>query len=234
MRCSCSMKRTSNARLLRIAIVASLAFHAAFAAVVHPSSVVDAQEQRPARTEILHIRMTPPPRPRITPTPPPPHRVERATRPAVRHVKRPAVHLIVQHARPAKGAVTVAVQPAETGNPQPLESPGAGPVATALPSPAVTPTPKPACSSPDVAAKAIDTVSPGTPEGVDAVHAVAQIEVQLDAAGNVLNAGVYSSTGYPQLDRAALEAARESRYAPEQRDCKNVAGSYLFTVDFTQ
>ncbi len=47
-----------------------------------------------------------------------------------------------------------------------------------------------------------------------------------------MSASIYESTGYLQLDRAAIAAARASRYAPEERDCKTVSGSYLFVVDF--
>lgn len=66
------------------------------------------------------------------------------------------------------------------------------------------------------------------------LQATAKIRVDLDATGAVLRAVVYESTGYPQLDRAAVEAARESRYAPEEKNCRSTSGSYLFTVDFSE
>jgi protein TonB len=107
-------------------------------------------------------------------------------------------------------------------------------VATAAPSlpPAPAPTPKPACSAPDIPAKALDAVTPEAPPDTPVSDVTAKVEVTLDATGAVVATKIFSSTGYLQLDNAALRAARESRYAPEERDCKNVPGSYLFTVDF--
>lgn len=60
----------------------------------------------------------------------------------------------------------------------------------------------------------------------------AEIKVDLDATGAVVHTGIYESTGSMELDRAALQAAAQSRYEPGQHDCKKVPGSYLFTVEF--
>ncbi len=48
----------------------------------------------------------------------------------------------------------------------------------------------------------------------------------------VLAATVFRSSGSPLLDRAALQAARQSSYAPEIDDCVKVAGDYIFRADF--
>ena len=61
----------------------------------------------------------------------------------------------------------------------------------------------------------------------------AMIKVDLDTDGHVTGVSVYASTGSLELDEAAMRAARESTYAPETRDCRPVAGSYLFKVEFS-
>jgi protein TonB len=146
------------------------------------------------------------------------------------------VHLIKQRSTSNKN-VRVVVNPPipqATGNPNmPNDFGTPGPAATEAP-PASTPTPKPACSAPDVPAKAIDAITPQAPLDAPDAQATAKIKVDLDASGNVAGVSVYATTGSPQLDRAALEAARESRYEPEERNCKKVSGSYLFTVDFEE
>jgi hypothetical protein len=43
---------------------------------------------------------------------------------------------------------------------------------------------------------------------------------------------IYRSADDPQLDRAALAAARGSTYAPALVDCSPAGGSYLFRVEF--
>lgn len=226
------MNRKSNGRIFGIAIASSIAVHLAFACVIHVSPVTAAPEQKPRTIVIVERLRKPKPTPKPTSTP------------------RPQVHKVQPHARPSR-AVRPHINPVHVHNPVtntgvarvtftpgPVATPGAGDIgtgnATAAPSapPAPSPTPKPACSAPDIPAKAVDAVTPETPADSPVTNVVAKVEVTLDASGTVVGTKIYTSTGYSQLDRAALEAARESRYAPEERDCKNIPGSYLFTVDF--
>jgi protein TonB len=145
------------------------------------------------------------------------------------------MHLIQQHA-PQQHDTSNAVNVAQTiGEPAPPEAtPGAQDQSTQGPPSSPAPTPKPACSAPDVPAKAVDPVTPDEPEPArdQGFTGTAKIRVDLDQTGRVVGASVYSSTGSSQLDQAALQAARESRYSPEETDCKDVPGSYLFTVQF--
>jgi TonB family protein len=60
------------------------------------------------------------------------------------------------------------------------------------------------------------------------------VQVDVAADGTLLNATVAKPSGTPLLDRAAIQAARESSFQPEIRDCLPVAGSYLFEVDFPE
>ena len=59
-----------------------------------------------------------------------------------------------------------------------------------------------------------------------------QIKVSLSATGAVRSTSVYRSSGYEDLDQAALAAAKASTYAPEVVNCFPVDGSYLFRADF--
>jgi protein TonB len=221
------MNARSNSRFLRIAIAASLAVHLIVAAIVHSHPVTAAPEQKPKTTYIVQL---PPP----TPTPPPPTpqprhpRTTTASRPAIKVVKLP------QHTKP-QGPPQVVPSTQPTGNTGDFgETPGPGPSDVgATTAPIVpTPTPKPACSAPDIPARTLVTQAVDKPDDADGYSGEAKVKVDLDASGDVLGASIYESTGSMQLDRAAVAAARASRYAPEERDCKNVPGSYLFIVDF--
>lgn len=219
------MSAASNGRVLRIALAGSLAVHLVVAAIIFSHPAKAAPPQKPDKSYIIHL---PPP----TPTPPPP-----TPKPALPHPqqKSPAVrppihapHIISRsdpHAPPAPP-----VEPAGSPMPSPAAT---GPVFAPTAAPFVpTPTPKPACSAPDIPAKTVVTQSADRPEDADGYTGTAKVRVDLDATGNVLGASIYQTTGSMELDRAALAAARASRYTPEERDCKNVSGSYLFIVDF--
>jgi TonB family protein len=224
------MNATSNGRVIRIAIAGSLAVHFIAALLVHPPSVEAQATEKLSPAVIVHVI---PPKP--TPTPPP-----RITPPKPRAVRKtqsrtPVVHTphLPKRTDNTKG-IAIAVPSAPPGTPGPIEAPTGpdviGPPTTAPATPA--PTPKPACSAPDVPARTVVVEPPSVPDSVPQNGATAKIRVDLDASGSVRGVSVYESTGSMELDRAALSAARESRYAPEGIECKKVAGSYLFTVDF--
>jgi TonB family protein len=83
-------------------------------------------------------------------------------------------------------------------------------------------------------ASVVDPAEPKVPSGTPKVAkpSTAQIAVKISPSGSVLGATVYKSSGRSDLDRATLEAAVASTYAPAKRDCVAVAGSYLFTATF--
>jgi protein TonB len=223
------MNANSNGRVIRIAAAASLAVHLIFATLVHPPRVEAQAEERLSPAVIIHlIQPKPTPPPRIV------HRkINAAPRPQGRHVVVHPPHPST-HADNSK-RVAYAVSTGAPGTPGPSDfgTPGPGPIAGPTSEPDVpTPTPKPACSAPDVPARTMFVEQPTVPDTVAQTSATAKIRVDLDGDGNVRSVSVYESTGSMELDRAAMAAARQSRYVPEQIDCKNVPGSYLFTVDF--
>ncbi len=65
------------------------------------------------------------------------------------------------------------------------------------------------------------------------ITGVTAVRVTLDRRGTLTGASVLGSSGNPWLDRAALSAARLSRFTPEMRNCERVGGEYAFLVDFS-
>lgn len=231
MRCYACMSASTNGRVLRIALAGSVAVHLLIAAIVYSHPVYAQPEQPPKPLHMYRLVMQPPP----TPTPPPP-------KPAVHRPRKNAP----QTRRPIRTVMPPVLPPTNLGRAQPhppVQPPGTPePLATAVAAAAgptdgpiaPTPTPKPACTAPDVPAHAVETAQAVYPDDAQTSGFVGetQVKVSLDAAGAIVAAGVYASSGSFELDRAAVQAARASRFAPEQVHCKNVAGSYLFKVDF--
>lgn len=225
----------TRARTLVIAVIGSLTVHLVAAVLVRTERLkTPSTRVTPAQIIRVAALATPTPAP-PTPTPAPPKREPR--RPVSQPVHRSSAVASAQRstrpARPHSGP-SIVVHPLPPGT---LMPPGGGPPGTASPAVAVaTPTapPTPACSDPDAAARALSAVAPDTPQDAVAQGATgtAQIRVDLNSLGEVVGVSVYGSTGSMLLDDAALEAARESRYAPEQHNCKPIAGSYLYKVDF--
>jgi TonB family protein len=61
---------------------------------------------------------------------------------------------------------------------------------------------------------------------------VVQIDVTVNADGSVKSVRVTHTSGQTDADKAALAAARGSRYRPASRDCTPVEGHYAFTTTF--
>jgi TonB family protein len=59
------------------------------------------------------------------------------------------------------------------------------------------------------------------------------VRIDIDAAGRLTGTSVLASSGNRWIDKAALRAARQSRYTAEVRDCAPVGGAYALVVDFT-
>lgn len=219
------MKRRTN-RVLVWALAVSLAFHAValfFAQNIRSApAAVGVPQRHPI--EIIHIvHPTPPP----TPPPATPHPVRVAPRVAPRAA---AVHVVkLAHEIVAVGPT----EPRVAGATHPgVGIADAGPIGP----PIAAPPPTPSCANPNVAAHAIDAISPDTPQAAQEAGAIGtvQVEVSLAASGAVTSVAVLRSAGFAPLDNAALRAARQSTYAPEVRDCRPVAGDYVFRADFTQ
>jgi TonB family protein len=212
--------------MLGIALALSLLFHLVLTPFVRPPAEAIPYHVIPVITHIW-----------IRPTPEPPKPPQRLRTP-VSHPEIPIVSLPVvrPHDSPNHNG-HVAVTPSyPTGEPNAPGKPGTNGIGGVISQPPVaTDAPGPVCSEPDAEAKTLVAISPDqtASECAGETNATAMIEVDLDESGRVTGVSVYASTGSLELDRAALDAARESTYAPEMRDCQPVAGSYLFKVEFS-
>lgn len=59
-----------------------------------------------------------------------------------------------------------------------------------------------------------------------------QVMVMVNANGSVSSASVAQSSGYADVDAAALKAALASTYRPRTVNCKPAEGLYLFSASF--
>ncbi len=83
-----------------------------------------------------------------------------------------------------------------------------------------------AASSSNCSRSAMVTISPQPPGPLPAGKVT--VDVAVSSKGTVTSAKIAKSSGNAALDRAAMKMAEESAYEPAMRDCKPVAGMYLF------
>src|SRR6202035_4647424 len=106
-------------------------------------------------------------------------------------------------------------------------------VALAADAPTATPTPAPtACRRPNVPAMTLRAVEPVLPWKVArlGLSGTVIVRITLDAQSHVTDAQVQNST-IEQLRAPAFEAARQSVFQTEVRDCLPRPGTYLYAVD---
>jgi hypothetical protein len=105
----------------------------------------------------------------------------------------------------------------------------------ALAAPAKAPFPPANCDHPFTSGRVENAVVPQFPAGFGdpAFHGVTTILfVAVNSSGELVDAWVDVSSGYPALDVAAIEAAARSTYAAPIVYCRAVSGTYLFRADF--
>lgn len=211
--------------MLGAALAISLAVHLVLAGFVHvrPAEAIIYHATRVIVHIYVHPKHTPPPMAQRRPPTIAHHQSVRRTDSRIHVPRKPSGVVAVASSLPTG-------EPPAPGNTGPTGPDGANGQTTEPSSP-----PAPACSNPNMEAKTIVAISPDqTSSGfATGTNVTAMIKVDLDSAGRVTGVSVYRSTGSLELDSAAMQAARESSYAPETRDCQPVAGSYLFKVEFS-
>jgi len=117
--------------------------------------------------------------------------------------------------------------------------PGVAATATPSPTPTVARLATPSAPGGCVKANAVAAVlaSPQPPDiPSDArrpgTAGVAEIHVQLDDRGAIVDAAITSSSGNAQLDQVALNLAKTSTYTPAVSGCKKIASTYTYRVRF--
>ncbi len=90
-----------------------------------------------------------------------------------------------------------------------------------------------ACAEPNRDATITKVVQPEYPRSASGLGPVTvQIQVTVDASGNLEGARVYKSSGNKAIDDAALKAVTLTKYSPKIINCQAVRGDYLFRADF--
>jgi len=204
----------SARRLLLAALIVSLILHLLGVRFVH-WGVPQAQEapETLKLTQIYKVRTTIVRSPRSLPQHP-------------KTVAHAAINVPRTTSRNARGPAVAAPVPSAVG-------------ATPSPAPTVAhlATPSGASGCTKAFAVAAVSASPQPPDIPDDARrtgtaAVAQIHVQLDANGSIVDAAVLSSSGNSQLDQIAVNLAKSSTYSPAISGCKKVASTYTYRVRF--
>ena len=58
------------------------------------------------------------------------------------------------------------------------------------------------------------------------------VRVSLDGSGKPVGTRILSSSGYPEVDDAAIHAAQESKFAPRRIGCRGVPSAIDFRASF--
>jgi len=225
-------------RFVFYGFVISIILHGLFGPFVEWKPQTSGTPEPVYSVSIKTIVHTPKPTPPPTPTPtPPPKQTPQPTQPPHKVTKLlvqpPKTHSNSQSG-PSENAYTN-TQGSESGVPQGNANTGP-PAPTAGPStatPAPTPT-KAACAVPNAKAVATNPVTPDMPEIARQMGATgtARVQVSLDASGNVTAAKIATSTHNSALDKAAIQAAQQSKYKPDIVNCVPTPGDYIFVVTF--
>jgi protein TonB len=233
------------------AFVLSILIHAVTLLFINPNHQEAKKEEAEKVSVSKKVTVKPPTPPPPTPTPPPPTPPPKQTPPPVKQTNPPPQPKLKinppkttsksdkssseqKYVAPAVGNENG--NPNGTANSAPPAPPATGIPATPAPTPAPpTPTPKPQCANPNMSATTTNAVEPDYPEMAkeQGAEGSTQVQVSLDASGNILSATVYKSAGNALLDQAAIAAAKASKYTPEIVNCVKTAGTYIFRADFT-
>jgi hypothetical protein len=106
----------------------------------------------------------------------------------------------------------------------------------ALPRATVRPRPTPRsrrCAIPNSPAKTVFAAKPDWPTDLPAEthHGDVFVVVSLDSTSRIVGTRIMRAAD-PQLNDSAIAAARASRFVTEIRDCRPIAGDFVFTVTF--
>ena len=116
------------------------------------------------------------------------------------------------------------------------ESPAAAPAPPPSEPEPVPPPPEPAPAQAriDAPPSATKPIRPAYPTGARQRREEGDVVLQLSisAHGRVTAASVFSSSGYPELDAAALRAAKKARFVPAKSGRDAVAADARITIEF--
>jgi TonB family protein len=238
--------RAKNFLLYGFAI--SIVLHLIFGPFVKMQNT-QAQEDQPQKVTVVRVP-TPPPTPPPTPTPKPtlpPTPPPKATPPPQQTPapQQPKIKINTQKTESKSNTgPTETTNKYTTGNTQGIpQGQGTSAPSTSAPAPPApptqAPTPKPtptpqSCARPNVPATTLHAIEPDTPAMAQSqgISGTVQVIVALDESSHIVSTSIGSSPS-AVLNQAALQAARQSTFQTEIKDCKPIAARYLFSVDFS-
>jgi len=93
---------------------------------------------------------------------------------------------------------------------------------------------QPACLQPNAPARPLAPIKPPFPPEARSVNATGVVELRLDIddSGTVAGGTVSRSSGFAPLDRAALETAKQAKFAPATFGCRPLAATLTLTTGF--
>jgi TonB family protein len=191
----------------------------------------DVQKVSVSKKVAVVVPTPPPPTPTPRPSPKPTSTPKQAPQQHL-HVNVPKSHAVAHNA--AEEAPADNKPGSENGVPAGAATAGSGNSSTAQPAtPAPTPVPTPACARPQVPPATITAVAPDVPEIArqQGIQGRVQVKVDLDQNSHVTGVSIYSSPN-PLLNKAAMDAAKQSTFRTEVQNCQPIASSYLYIVDF--
>ncbi len=118
---------------------------------------------------------------------------------------------------------------------KPIEEPKPTPPPPApAPQPATPPPVAPRQAAIDAPPRPRKTIKPDYPRGARArgEQGEVELEIEVGANGRVTSAKVVHSSGYPELDGAALAAARAAKFVPAKSGRKSVASTARLKLHF--
>jgi TonB family protein len=208
-----------------------------------PPEVAKEQVEKVSVTKRIVVQVPtppppPPPTPKPTPPPTPPPKATAKPPPA------PAAKLKVEppktHTQTVSGPSEPVAPPAQgnangapggTGSGNGSGGNGVAPgFSTAPPPPPPT---KPPCANPNVPPKTLSAYAPDTPDIArqQGITGTVEVKVDLNEKSQILGVSIYK-TANPLLNKAAMDAAKQSKFQTEIQNCSPIASSYRYIVDF--
>jgi TonB family protein len=199
--------------------------------------------ETPQQTVKIERMPTPPPTPKPTPKPTPTPTPPPSTPPPKSTPQPPkqAIKINTLKTKATTGGPTEAANThttgSDTGSPQGTSNspqPTSAPVAATPVPPTPTPSPTPlTCAVPNADARTVTPVPPETPAIAQQQGITGEVVVQvtLDENSKIVDAKVIR-TPSSLLNKAALDATRQSVFKTRIANCKPVAESYNYIVEF--
>ena len=230
-------ERTTNFLLYGFAL--SVLLHL----IIGPFVKFDRTQEAPEKTDVVKIDKmpTPPPTPKPTPPPtptPPPKNTPPPSTPQPKPPQAIKINTLKTNSHNGEsseesnthtsGSENGAPQGSATGSPA-TPAPAATP---APPTPTPTPTPL-ACAVPNADARTVTAAAPETPAIAQqqGITGEVVVKVALDETSHIVSASVVKSPS-SVLNNAALTATRQSTFKTRIENCKPVADTYNFIVEF--